>query len=476
MHKLLLSLACMSMTAFADLSTRLEQAIYQEETAGDLQQAINVYTEIIATQANDTIIAEAYFRLAQCEQKLGNTAAAKKYFNKVITAYAEQKALYTMAQAALAELENAPLELLASPWENRETLSYKLSTPSGGSMGAIEYIARELKPGAWRLQSYTAFIVSNTLQYTQVDTDPQFTALASQVNSSALGQAQARFSPKEVSIESLIEGKASQQKLPATTRLYDNEQILYLLRRLPLAENYHTTFNVMSSLSGSILPARLKVEASETITTDLGSFETYRVKLKLPPTAYASESQTFWVAKTAARQVVKFRDKLLTMELQASSSQNENASVVDPQVNLHFTLPQLWRNLSVDSPDPSMNMFQYLLPASMDIHGMFVAKYANFKAMPGVTIEQVVQGDIHALESMLSGYRLIAEPSIIHVGQLKAQQFTGEYLEGDVKKHEYRAYILGDKGVYWFIFRGDAEKLKPYQSEIHEMITHFQAD
>src|SRR5215471_3052615 len=76
----------------------LQKGIYTQETVGDLDGAIKIYSQIVnsATQSR-TYAAQAQYRIGLCLLKKGESAEAQKAFEKLIRDYPEEKELVTKA-------------------------------------------------------------------------------------------------------------------------------------------------------------------------------------------------------------------------------------------------------------------------------------------------------------------------------------------------------------------------------------------
>ena len=87
-----LFLFCTPDRAEESVSVLLEKAIYQEETVGDLDEAILIYQKIAQeADANRSVIAQALYRLGLCYSKKGEHKKASALFEKLIQEYPEQK-------------------------------------------------------------------------------------------------------------------------------------------------------------------------------------------------------------------------------------------------------------------------------------------------------------------------------------------------------------------------------------------------
>ena len=92
-------------SAFAQNAHDLfQKALVAERTQGDLDQAIQLYQQILANHADDrTLAAKALLQMGQCYEKLGNTEARKAY-GRIVEEYADQTTISAQARTRLAAL------------------------------------------------------------------------------------------------------------------------------------------------------------------------------------------------------------------------------------------------------------------------------------------------------------------------------------------------------------------------------------
>jgi Tol biopolymer transport system component len=110
----LLSIAGSTQQA-ADPGVLLRAAIEKEEVDGDLQGAIVLYRQIIASYGkNAAVAAKALYRLGQCHERLGNREAQNAY-HRLIDEYPGQKEEVAMARARLAALGATAAEASRKP-------------------------------------------------------------------------------------------------------------------------------------------------------------------------------------------------------------------------------------------------------------------------------------------------------------------------------------------------------------------------
>ena len=106
----------------APLSDLLEQAIFAEESLGDLDQAIEIYQEILRrAEAEKSFIAQAQLRLGMCYLKKGEREAAVEVLQRLVADFPGQKDLVHQARTRLGELGvSMPAERLrlTKVWDN----------------------------------------------------------------------------------------------------------------------------------------------------------------------------------------------------------------------------------------------------------------------------------------------------------------------------------------------------------------------
>jgi tetratricopeptide (TPR) repeat protein len=106
--KILVVLVVVFLTAGAmakSASVLLEEGIYAEQTRGDLDEAIEIYTQITEQhQDNERVAARATYQLGMCHLKKGENEDAADYFRKVVANYPEQADLGEQAKEQYAKI------------------------------------------------------------------------------------------------------------------------------------------------------------------------------------------------------------------------------------------------------------------------------------------------------------------------------------------------------------------------------------
>jgi hypothetical protein len=289
------SIVCLSCPApAASASELLEKGIFQEETVGDLDVAITIYQQLLGDAKNaQALAAQAQFRLGQCYLKKNRPVDAATAFERVIRDYPEQKELVANARGHLP----ADVALQPVPWTDGERLQYNLTVGSGLDIGTAEYRAVLREMGGRKVWEVGARMFAGAHSVSRVSADVKsFAPISSVWKHGLLGEATATFGPGEIEIARV--GKEP-TKVAVEKTVYDNEQGMHLMRRLPLEVGYKATVPLVASLAGATpIALGIEVTAKETIKVPAGEFECFRLNL--------SNAQTFWFSTDAHRYLVRF--------------------------------------------------------------------------------------------------------------------------------------------------------------------------
>ena len=293
-------------------SELLEKAIYTEETVGDLDQAIEIYRQVVTdTKAAEAAAAQAQFRLGQCLLKQKKTDEATAAFKKVIQDYPNQAEWVARAQQQVPEL--APLQLGPEPWEDGEFLQLTVKLAGGLNIGSFIWSVDSAQVegrDVWRMKTFR-FITAggDNRGISEVDADKQtFQPIRSSFRHTLIGTTDATYTKDQVSV--IRPGSNGEPRSESLNRVfYDNEQGVFVFRRLPLAEGYKASVPIYATFGGGAIDIQVEVNGKETVTVPAGSFECYKVTLR-------PVNQVFWYTTDAHCYLVKFDAGGVTAELQ----------------------------------------------------------------------------------------------------------------------------------------------------------------
>ena len=317
----------------ASTSELLEKGIYTEETKGDLDGAIAIYQQLTAeAKTSQSLAAQAQLRLGQCLLKKKRDAEAAAAFEKLIQQYPDEKELVAKAR------EYLPTEIALGPvpWVDGERQQLTLTLGTGLVIGTMELRADLVESGGGKAWRVGRRMTGGGEMLSSVDVEPEtFRPLTSYWKHTLLGEASAVFKPGEVVITTAA-GKEPQTVRPDKT-VYDNEEFMHLMRRLPLAVGYKTTIPTITTLGGgAVIPVVLEVTAKETVEVPAGKFDCFKVPLSI--------SQTFWITDDAHRFLVKFEGGGAIGSLASVSQRKPGAPAVfrDDTLGVSFTAPADW--------------------------------------------------------------------------------------------------------------------------------------
>jgi hypothetical protein len=102
---LIVSAASVAATPDKGLITLFQDAMYQEQTAGDLDKAIELYQKVVQDAAEvEKLAAKATFQLGMCYLKKDDKPKAVEYFKKVVSTYPAQKEIVAQTQKQLEQI------------------------------------------------------------------------------------------------------------------------------------------------------------------------------------------------------------------------------------------------------------------------------------------------------------------------------------------------------------------------------------
>ncbi len=146
----------------------LEQAIFTEETVGDLDAAMELYEQIVArTDADRSYGAQAQYRLALCLLKKGNSDDAVAALQKLAADFPKQELLVEQARVRLTELGYPGAEAgvtVRRVWAGRDVNLYGSPSPDGRFLTArhdSELAVHDLATGRTRHLTKRTDPVSN---------------------------------------------------------------------------------------------------------------------------------------------------------------------------------------------------------------------------------------------------------------------------------------------------------------------------
>jgi hypothetical protein len=311
-------------------SDLLQSAIFAQETAGDLDGAIRIYRQILASSsAMQVYAAQAQYRLGVCLLRKGDTAGGIEALQAVIKKYPEEREVVALAR------ESRPNQsgLLPAPWGEPEMAEYRWTIPNVDDGWSLTRVA----PGADRknLRIQINFY-SPRLYRTTVEVD------------------RARMHPVRSVYRAPSQPVAGARWRAARPgEIYEYGEVLYLLRRMPLYAGWSATIPVIGP-DGATTGLRASVAGTEAITVPAGKFQCFKVTLTADsPTKYIAAGtdwqvpgpgQVLWYGVDGARPLVKMQVGASTGELTSVQTGESHGatSYRDPAAGFSVAMPAGW--------------------------------------------------------------------------------------------------------------------------------------
>ncbi len=452
----------------------LEKGIYYEETVGDLEKAIGIYQEIVdSAEANRQAAAQALYRLAECKLKSGQGIEANKLFRQVTEEYPEQTDLVARANQQI----YGPPNLAPVPWEDGEILTNAVVMPTGANVGTAIYRAWfhnfEGKP-AWHLELDIEIPVANQQQSTRTEVDPNTFYPIQGYRKDALGEYASRYAPDAVTVSWEANGETKQKEVEVDRIVYDNEQALCLIRRLPLAEGYTTTFPVLSAHSFIVVDVGIEVTGMETVTVGAGTFDCFVTLLKIIVNGSTVQRHTVWISKDEHRYPVKYDAESVVIQLTTIGRRNldqQDAYYIDKEFGFQIWAPSGWS--FGEFPFPEGLKAVQLIPSGGA--GNLYA-YGLVKREPEWnTVDDAHAKKMEIRKTFFQDYAIRpGSQRTFRVARCPAVSSVADYKEGGNPKVEYAVtFLCGDK-VHNFAFRFPPDQFDSQKALCDEIVSKFQ--
>jgi hypothetical protein len=423
------------------ISELLEKGIYTEETVGDLDRAIAIYEKVVAeAKAGYRSAAVAQFHIGQCLLKKGKQAEAKAAFAKLIADFPDAKDLVAEARKHVP----AGLPLGPVPWVDGEVLALRLRMATGLEIGALVYTVQAAEREGrkvWRVGSRTLITLAKMTGVSRVDADwNTFQPIEGMFQNSLLGSCVAKFEGNraQVVIERPDGGQATTKTIELSRVVYDNEQAMDVLRRLPLVKGYKATLTVLGELGAGEISIPIEVQGTESVRVPAGEFECFRIHLGVV-------NQTFWYATAPHRYLVKFSANGVEAELVSIGQLKPGVPLRYADAKLGFSLaaPNDWVLTPVTPLGNKHTAVVYLLTPELRVNS-FVAvdKLTEPQAEPAEVLRGWADAGIDASRKVRQDYKLRPDGRQQRtVGGRPALSVIADYTDGKRQMVEYATYV-----------------------------------
>ena len=454
--------ACAAVDSPAEL---LERAIYQEETVGDLNNAIEGYQEIVAvSSASIDVAAEAQYRIGACLALQGKTKEANEAFEKVAETYPASKAWVEKAKEQLAKSKR----LLPVPWGDGDELHMHMKLLGGKPAGYQVYRVAKTKvdgQDCWECQSWQTVTLNNAGGKSRVVADlDSFAPIESQWSHNMLGTASGEFSSSEVAIE--LVGRDEVKTLELDPPVYDNEQAAQVFRRLPLAKGYEGKIDIVSTLGQTLIQLDLKVDEIETVKVPAGKYECFKLELSLV-------NQTFWISMGEKREIVKFEAGGVESELVEVRPSDAKPKTIGGD-RFSMTLPEGWHAYIPGDAEDFVHLIEPDNSIGIELRTRKIEKAKKKFDSPEASLKDFV-GDLK--EKLKNVTAKASDIKTVTIGGHPAAKVEYQF-DGSNKKRVYQRNVLvyGAKFTVDLKFTCPAENLDSQQAKMDQLVDCLKLD
>ena len=328
----------------------LERRIYAEESQGDVRTAIEIYKSISAAADSErSVLGQALFRLGACYLKIGEAELAAASFQELRRAYPDQQALI----AKIPGLPPVSLPLVDSPWESEETFLMRVD----------DWPINWVRPAVFRVvdgPSTTRIECRWSFGTTDIEADPKSFFPAHRLYVTRAITTEATFASGRVDFVRTQGGRTERIELRRPQPVYDVDQVLHLIRRLPLADGYTVSIHLLERATAAIHEARIDVLRREAVVVPAGTFEAFKVRIMFTDgyagedrSMAAPEGRTLWYSTDAQRYLVKIQS-VFTWVLEEVRIGNSSAPsrLRDPSTGVVLESPDAWFIVGEEHGDP----------------------------------------------------------------------------------------------------------------------------
>jgi hypothetical protein len=465
-------LATAQFAAAASPSELLEQGIYSEETKGDVDAALKLYQQVVAeAKAGQAVAAQAQYRVGVCYYKKKNYTEATAAFEKLVKDYPDQKDLIALANKYLADA----MPLMPAPWVDGEEMRLDIKFPTGYKVGTVWYRVNAGETNGqklWRLAS-SAFPLPQQSSRVEVEAD-SFKPIHCHWKIDPIGEVDVTYLPGHAKLKMV--GQDEVKKIDLNGVVYDNEEVIQLMRRLPLASDYKTTVHTFTGLGGgNIVPVQTEVAGQEQVEVPAGTFDCYKVELSLAK----QMKQTFWYSTDAHHYLVKFEGGGVIAVLTAVTQRKAGEPVQyrDPAFGFSLTAPADWMFHRADTKDDKDKMRVVILDADAIATGIVSVgsrKLLSPEAQQSLRAwadKEIAQGEgskpLKALKIRPDSWkdRTVAGKAGLSL--------IGDYVEGAEKKIGYVVFTLGNTNATMFGLFAKAKDFDAFQPQFEAVVDSY---
>ncbi len=375
--------------------------------------------------------------------------------------------------------ESIPLDLEPVIFDG-EYMRMKITTPVGATIGQVIYTTKNAMvndKACWRTESYMYIEANNMLQFTRVDIDKDsFTPIFGWTKNN-LGDFKAKYNSGSVEYSGTFADSAQTRTIPIDSVVYDNEQVIHVIRSMPLAVGYSRSFNIFPVQSGMVTNCKINVTGIEMADWSGGEIECFAITLSVYMGKRRLLEHQLWISVDQHRWLVKYDSGTAVMKLHGVGKQESGKDrIFRSNYGYGFMLPADWQCAGSTVASQYEESLQLLQPGLIARSSFIVTKRT------GIVAERNGRDDVHAIAkqdvTILKGFftdYTVRENSWqeLTIDKVNAVRYVADYVDKGTKMVEYRTYILDDSKVYWFVFRIEKDMFEEYRQTFDDITGSF---
>lgn len=365
-------------------------------------------------------------------------------------------------------------DLIDAPWQNGEHMRLRLVTPSGMEIGETVYKVTTFEQDGQKLdrvESWLTVSSANMNQYTAVEAEHDSFAPLRGMTINNAGEFISVYEPGRVTLTTVNKGNEKTQVIETPGLVFDNEQAMYLIRRLPFGGDRSLfNFEIFPPQSSAVSTCRIKVLDIEDVTVPLGTFECYKLRLNVVHDGMNALEHKLWITTDDSRTLVKYDAGQAVMELTELEVLDPAMPVVVEDEKFSLKLPADWQYLAGDVR--LYDVWIALMPPRLDIWAVLAGKGLDGQVESARLIAEM---DAETLKGFFKDYTIDEQSwDESPVGGNPAASYTASYIEDGKEMIEYRTYIKARGMVYWFVFREQAEDFAGIKPTLESIAAGFE--
>jgi len=457
------------MATAASPSDLLEQGIYSEETKGDIDAALKLYQQVVTeAKAGQAVAAQAQYRLGICYYKKKNYVEANAAFGRLVRDYPDQTDLIQLANKYLA---NA-IPLMPAPWVDGEEMQFDIKFPTGFKIGAASYQVNSGETNGqkiWRLRSH---LYAGSQQSSRVEVEADsFKPIHCRWRINVIGVADVTYSGALAKLRTFPKDESREIDLGGLA--YDNEEVIQLMRRLPLADGYKVPLRFFTGLGGgNVISVQIEVTGEEKVEVPAGTFDCCKVEL-------GKFNQTLWYSTDAHHYLVKFEGGgvigVLTSVTQRKAG--DPAPYLDPLLNFSLAAPADWLFFRTDAKDEKDKV--RVIAVDPEAIGTSIVNVGSRKSLwPEAQNSLRAWADKEIADG--EGSKVLKELTVRPeswkdrpVAGRPGLSFVGDFVDGKEKKIGYAVFTFGETNAATFVLLIQAKDFEGFLPKFDAIVDSY---